>query len=116
MRILVTGGAGYIGSHTCTVLAGRGHRIVVADNFCNSSPRVLERLEAITGSRPELVQLDLRDREAVSALFADAGFDAVIHFAALKAVGESCERPLDYFDNNITGTLNLLQAMQQRTA
>jgi UDP-glucose 4-epimerase len=72
---------------------------------------VLERLEAIGGRRPELVQVDLRDRAAVAALF-DAGYDAVIHFAALKAVGESCERPLDYFDNNISGTIHLLQAMQ----
>lgn len=112
MRILVTGGAGYIGSHTWTVLAERGFEPTIADNFCNSSPRVLERLEAISGRRPDLRRVDLRDRGAVDALFAGAGFDAVIHFAALKAVGESCERPLDYFDNNIAGTIHLLQAMQ----
>ena len=112
MRILVTGGAGYIGSHTWTVLAERGFEATIADNFCNSSPRVLERLEAISGRRPDLRRVDLRDRGAVDALFAGAGFDAVIHFAALKAVGESCERPLDYFDNNIAGTIHLLQAMQ----
>jgi UDP-glucose 4-epimerase len=112
VRALVTGGAGYIGSHTCVVLAGRGHHATIADNFCNSSPRVLERLEAITGQRPEVRRVDLRDREAVFALFAAEGFDAVIHFAALKAVGESCERPLEYFDNNIAGTIHLLQAMR----
>ena len=112
MRILVTGGAGYIGSHTWAVLAERGLEATIADNFCNSSPRVLERLEAISGRRPDLRRVDLRDRAAVDALFAGAGFDAVIHFAALKAVGESCERPLDYFDNNIAGTIHLLQAMQ----
>ncbi len=112
MRILVTGGAGYIGSHACVELAARGHALVLADNFSNSSPRVLERLERIVGTPPMLARVDLRDRVAVDALFAGAGFDAVIHFAALKAVGESCERPLDYFDNNIAGTIHLLQAMQ----
>ncbi len=112
MRILVTGGAGYIGSHTCVVLAGRGHDLVVADNFSNSSPRVLERLEHIIGSPVALQDVDLRDREAVHDLLHNGRFDAVIHFAALKAVGESCEKPLAYFDNNISGTIHLLQAMQ----
>ena len=112
MRILVFGGAGYIGSHTCVELAARGHEIVIADNLGNSSPVVLERLQAITGRTLPFHQVDLRDRAATTALLAAGGFDAVLHFAALKAVGESCERPLDYFDNNITGTLNLLQAMQ----
>jgi len=112
MRILVTGGAGYIGSHTCVELALRGHPLVLADNFSNSSPRVPARLGAILGEEPPLVRLDLRDRAAVDALFAGTPFDAVIHFAALKAVGESCERPLAYFDNNIAGTIHLLQAMQ----
>jgi len=112
MKILVTGGAGYIGSHTCVVLAERGHALVIADNYCNSSPKVLDRLETITGQRFPVCVVDLREREAVQALFANAQFDAVIHFAALKAVGESCEKPLDYFDNNISGTIHLLQAMQ----
>src|SRR5690606_3669625 len=112
MRILVTGGTGYIGSHTCVVLAGRGHDLVLADNFSNSSPRVLERLARITGRPPAFRQVDLRDRDATLALLADGGFDAVVHFAALKAVGESCEKPLDYFHNNITGTIHLLQGMQ----
>lgn len=113
MRILVFGGAGYIGSHTCVELAARGHDLVVADNLCNSSPVVLERLRQITGVAPAFHKVDLRDREGTAALLAGGGFDAVLHFAALKAVGESCERPLDYFDNNITGTLNLLRAMQE---
>ena len=112
MRILVCGGTGYIGSHTCVVLAERGHDLVLADNFSNSSPRVLERLQAITGAPPAFRQVDLRDRAATRDLLAGGGFDAVVHFAALKSVGESCERPLDYFDNNISGTLHLLQAMQ----
>ena len=113
MRILVCGGTGYIGSHTCVVLAERGHDLVLADNFSNSSPRVLERLQAITGASPAFRRVDLRDRAATRDLLAGGGFDAVVHFAALKSVGESCERPLDYFDNNISGTLHLLQAMQE---
>ncbi|TYT23616.1 UDP-glucose 4-epimerase GalE [Luteimonas viscosa] len=112
MRILVFGGTGYIGSHTCVELAARGHDLVVADNLCNSSPRVLERLQAITGAPVAFRNVDLRDRAATEGLLSGDGFDAVVHFAALKSVGESCERPLDYFDNNISGTLNLLQAMR----
>ncbi len=113
MRILVFGGAGYIGSHTCVVLAGRGHDLVVADNFSNSSPGVLGRLRRIIGAPVAFEQVDLRDRDGVRRLLAAGGFDAVVHFAALKAVGESCEKPLDYFDNNISGTIHLLQAMQE---
>jgi len=112
MRILVCGGTGYIGSHTAVVLAEYGHELVLLDNYSNSSPAVLDRLQAVTGQRFAFRQIDLRDREAISALLAAEPFDAVIHFAGLKAVGESCEKPLDYFDNNIGGTLNLLQAMQ----
>src|SRR5690606_2041964 len=112
MRILVCGGAGYIGSHTCTVLAGRGHEPLVADSFVNSSPHVLERLCRLTNGPLEFRKVDLRMRADVDALFKGRRFDAVVHFAALKAVGESCERPLDYFDNNISGTIHLLQAMQ----
>jgi UDP-glucose 4-epimerase len=111
-RILVCGGAGYVGSHTCVALAERGHRLVIADNFVNSSPRVLLRLQRILGEPVECDRVDLRDKAAVFRLFARHRFQAVIHFAALKAVGESCERPLEYFDNNICGTINLLQAMQ----
>lgn len=112
MRILVCGGAGYIGSHTCVALAERGYRFVVADSFVNSSPLVLQRLERLIGAPVAFRRVDLRDRAAVAALFAGQSFDAVVHFAALKAVGESCERPLDYFDNNIGGTIHLLQAMK----
>jgi len=112
MRVLVCGGIGYIGSHTAVVLTGRGHDLVLLDNYSNSSPAVLERLYLISGQRFAFHQIDLREREAILALFAKEHFDAVIHFAGLKAVGESCEQPLNYFDNNIGGTLNLLQAMQ----
>ena len=116
MRILVFGGAGYIGSHTCVVLAERGHDLVVADNLGNSSPGVFGRLQRITGAPLAFEQVDLRDRDGVQRLFAGGRFDAVVHFAALKAVGESCEKPLDYFDNNISGTIHLLQAMQAHGA
>jgi UDP-glucose 4-epimerase len=112
MRILVCGGAGYIGSHACTVLAERGHDLLVADNFANSSPRVLARLRRITGGPVFFQRADLRVRAEVDALFEGPRFDAVVHFAALKAVGDSCRRPLDYFENNIAGTIHLLQAMQ----
>jgi len=111
MNILVTGGAGYIGSHTCVVLAERGHRLVIADNFSNSSPAVLARLEQLTGAAIPFVELDLRDAAALAQVFAARRFDAVVHFAALKSVGESCAKPLEYFDNNIGGTLSLLRAM-----
>lgn len=112
MCVLVCGGAGYIGSHTCVALAEQGHRVVIADNFSNSSPGVLLRLQRIMGAPVECERLDLRNKSALARLFARHRFDAVMHFAALKAVGESCERPLTYFDNNICGTINLLQAMQ----
>ena len=112
MRVLVCGGAGYIGSHTCVVLAERGHDVVIADNFCNSSPVVLARIERLTGRAPDARNMDVRDTAALAALFAEQRFDAVIHFAALKAVGESCEQPLAYFDNNISGTISLLRAMR----
>lgn len=113
MRVLVCGGAGYIGSHTCVVLAERGHDVAIADNFCNSSPAVLDRLAQLTGRAPDARNVDVRDTAALAALFAGQRFDAVIHFAALKAVGESCKRPLAYFDNNISGTISLLRAMRE---
>jgi len=112
MRVLVCGGTGYIGSHTALVLAERGHDLVLLDNYSNSSPAVLERLYQVSGQRFTFYRVDLREREAITALFNKEPFDAVIHFAGLKAVGESCEQPLNYFDNNIGGTLNLLQTMQ----
>ncbi|GGD55674.1 UDP-glucose 4-epimerase GalE [Pseudoxanthomonas indica] len=112
MRILLCGGAGYIGAHTYVELAARGHQVEILDNFCNSSPQVLPRLQQITERALRSHTIDLRDKRAVDALFASHSYDAVIHFAALKSVGDSCERPLDYFENNISGTIHLLQAMR----
>ncbi len=112
MRILVTGGAGYIGCHTCVELVARGHDVVIVDNFVNSSRGVLDRLETLTGKRIAVHEVDLRDTQGLRTVMEGQGFDAVIHFAALKAVGESCAKPLLYFDNNIGGTISLLQAMQ----
>jgi len=112
MRVLVCGGTGYIGSHTAVVLAERGHELVLLDNYSNSSPTILDRLQAVSGQQFAFRQVDLRDRAAIGALLEAESFDAVIHFAGLKAVAESCEKPLAYFDNNVGGTLNLLQAMQ----
>ncbi|MGN6225931.1 MAG: UDP-glucose 4-epimerase GalE [Dyella sp.] len=113
MRVLVTGGCGYIGSHTITDLTSRGHEVAIVDNFSNASPAVLERLASITGVRPISFQADIRDRAALLSIFQEVRPDAVIHFAALKSVGESWEQPLRYFDNNITGTIVLLQVMHE---
>ena len=113
MRILLCGGAGYIGAHTFVEFVARGHDVVVADNLSNSSVLALARLERITGRKVEFHQVDMRDQAGMSQVFAGPAFDAVVHFAALKAVGESCERPLDYFENNISGTITLLQVMKQ---
>lgn len=113
MRIMLCGGAGYIGAHTCVELMGRGHEVVVVDNLVNSSVRALERIGQITGSKVAFHHVDVRDTTGMAAVFAGSRFDAVVHFAALKAVGESCERPLDYFDNNISGTISLLKSMQE---
>lgn len=112
LSILVCGGAGYIGSHTCVVLAERGHDLVIADNLANASPVVITRLEQLARVPIDLRCVDIRDRPALQGLLEERQFDVVIHFAALKAVGESCERPLEYFENNIAGTISLLQAMQ----
>lgn len=112
MRVLVTGGAGYIGSHTCVTLLEAGHEVTVIDNLCNSSPIALERVQEITGKPLRFVEGDIRDPADLERAL-QGGADAVIHFAALKAVGESCEKPLDYFDNNIGGTIALLQAMRR---
>ncbi|MDY0330177.1 MAG: UDP-glucose 4-epimerase GalE [Thiomonas sp.] len=111
--ILVTGGAGYIGSHTCVALIEAGYTPVVYDNLCNSSAESLARVERITGKRPAFVQADIRDATRLDAVFAQHKIDAVIHFAGLKAVGESVEKPLMYYDNNVGGTLALLQGMQR---
>lgn len=112
-KILVTGGAGYIGSHTVVELLQAGEEVVVYDNFCNSSAVVIDRIEQIAGRRPLLVQADLRDPAALQKLFEQHRFDAVVHFAGLKAVGESVLKPLAYYRNNIEGSLNLLHVMQQ---
>ena len=109
--MLVTGGAGYIGSHTCLELLEAGHEVVVVDNLCNSKDESLRRVGQITGRPVPLIQADLRDRAALDAVFRQPGIDAVIHFAGLKAVGESTQIPLDYYSNNVGGTLTLCQAM-----
>lgn len=111
--ILVTGGAGYIGSHTCVELLDRGYEIVVLDNFVNSKPEVLDRIRTLTGKDFPFYEADLLDADAVEKVFTEQSIDAVIHFAGLKAVGESVAQPLRYYHNNITGTLNLCQAMQR---
>ena len=113
MTILVTGGAGYIGSHTCIELIQAGYDVVVLDNLCNSSEKSLERVEEITGQKVTFYKADLLDKEAVDAVFAAEKIDAVIHFAGLKAVGESVAKPLEYYHNNITGTLLLCDVMRK---
>jgi UDP-glucose 4-epimerase len=111
MNILVTGGAGFIGSHTCVELLSAGFDVTVFDNFCNSHPEALKRVERITGMRPRLIRGDCRDRAAVVEALHESRAEAVIHFAGLKAVGESVKQPLTYYDNNVVGTLRLLEAM-----
>lgn len=113
MKILVTGGAGYIGSHTCVELLEAGHEVVVIDNLCNSSRISLDRVETITGRAVSFVEGDIRDRAALMPILERGDIDAVIHFAGLKAVGESVEMPLAYYQNNIAGTLTLLEAMAE---
>jgi UDP-glucose 4-epimerase len=109
--IFVTGGAGYIGSHTCVELLEAGYAVTVFDNFSNSHPEALARVERITGKKPRLVRGDIRDRVVLVAALRESGASAVIHFAGLKAVGESVTQPLAYYDNNVVGTLRLLEAM-----
>ena len=112
MKILVTGGAGYIGSHTCVELLAEGHQVLVIDNLCNSQALALRRVEQISGMPVIFYQGDIRDRAVLDQLFARHEVDAVIHFAGLKAVGESVAKPLDYYQNNVAGTLALLESMQ----
>ena len=111
--ILVTGGTGYIGSHTVVELLAAGKDVLILDNYANSSPKVLERIAKISGRAPAFREGDIRDADGLCALFAAHRIEAVIHFAGLKAVGESVEQPLTYYDNNVNGTLCLLQAMRQ---
>jgi UDP-glucose 4-epimerase len=109
--ILLTGGAGYIGSHTCVGVLQAGWKAVIVDNLSNSSPIAIDRIAAITGERPAFVQADVRDRAALDRVFAAQRIDAVVHFAGLKSVGESVAQPVRYYDNNVTGTLVLIEAM-----
>ncbi|SES09980.1 UDP-glucose 4-epimerase GalE [Salipaludibacillus aurantiacus] len=113
MKILVTGGAGYIGTHTCVELLKAGYEIVVVDNFSNSKPEALERVREISNKDFPVYAIDLLDREGLTAVFAENKISAVIHFAGLKAVGESVSKPLTYYHNNITGTLNLCHVMEK---
>ena len=112
-KILVTGGAGFIGSHTCVELIRSGYEPVIFDNLSNASEAVVDRIERITGTRPAFVKGDLLDADAVRAVFDAHAFRSVIHFAGLKAVGESVSKPLEYYHNNLTGTLQLLFAMRE---
>jgi UDP-glucose 4-epimerase len=111
MRVLVTGGAGYIGSHTCVEMLAAGMEVVVLDNLSNSKEESLRRVREITGRPLTFVKADLRDRTALDGIFQEWGFDAVVHFAGLKAVGESVQIPLAYYENNVGGTITLCQAM-----
>lgn len=113
MNILLTGGTGYIGSHTAVVLAEAGHRVVLFDNLSNSQIGVVDRLETILGQRPIFVQGDIRDGSLLERVLTEYAIDAVVHFAGLKAVGESVAQPLAYYHNNVYGSLCLLQAMQK---
>ena len=111
--VVLTGGTGYIGSHTCVELIAAGWDPIIVDNLCNSSPLVLDRIERITGRRPTFVNADVRDRSALERVFSEHRIDAVVHFAGLKAVGVSMAEPLGYYENNVAGTIVLLEAMQR---
>ncbi len=113
MRVLVSGGAGYIGSHTVVQLVAAGHEVVVVDNFSNAKPTVVGRVEALTGSHLPVHAFDVTDRDKTERLFAEEPFDAVIHFAGLKAVGESVAKPLEYYENNLDSTFSLVRAMRR---
>ncbi len=114
MKILVVGGAGYIGSHTCVELLQSGHEAVVLDNFCNSKLESLNRVAKITGKKITVIDADIRDRDALRGAFRAHDFDSVIHFAGLKAVGESVGQPLRYYDNNVSGTIALCEVMHEQ--
>ncbi len=112
MKVLLTGGAGYIGAHTCVELIGAGHAAVVADNYVNSCPEAVARVKALTGSDFPIYEIDLCNKAALNRVFSEQKIDAVIHFAGLKAVGESVAKPLEYFRNNLDATLSLLEVMR----
>lgn len=113
MSILVTGGAGYIGSHTCVELLNAGYEVVVMDNLCNSSAKSLEVVEQITGKKLKFYKVDMLDKSGLEQIFQKEAIDAVIHFAGLKAVGESVQKPLEYYFNNLSGTLTLCDVMRE---
>ncbi len=113
MKVLLTGGAGFIGSHTAVDLLNNGYEVVIADNFCNSKPEAVRRIEAVTGKPVTLYRIDVCDKEALDALFRGEPIGAVIHFAGLKAVGESVSLPLSYYRNNLDSTLTLLETMKK---
>ncbi len=113
MKVLVTGGAGYIGSHTCVELLNAGYDVVIADNFYNSSPEALNRIKELTGKDFVFYECDIRDRAALDKIFKENSIDFVIHFAGLKAVGESVKKPVEYYDNNLGSTITLCEAMRE---
>lgn len=113
MAILITGGTGFIGSHTCVCLTEAGYDVVIVDNYYNSSPKSLERIRELCGKDVKFYECDIRDKAGLQRVFAENKIDAVIHFAGLKAVGESCQKPLEYYDNNVNGTLCLCDVMRQ---
>lgn len=113
MRILVTGGLGFIGSHTCVELIGKGHEVIIVDNLYNSKEDVAEKIEKISGAKVKLYKYDLLEKEKIEEIFEENKIDAVIHFAGYKAVGESVKKPLMYYSNNLGSTINLLEVMQK---
>ncbi len=113
MAVLVTGGCGYIGSHACVEFLNRGYEVVVADNLCNASTQALVRVAELTGKEIPFYEADVRDAQAMRAIFSTHSIDCVIHFAGLKAVGESVHKPLEYYDNNLNGTINLCRIMRE---
>lgn len=113
MTILVTGGAGFIASHTNVELLNEGYDVIVMDNLCNSSKESIARVEQITGKKIKFYETDMRNPDGLETIFKENHIDVIIHFAGLKAVGESCEKPYEYYDNNITGTLNIINMMKK---
>ena len=113
MSILVTGGTGYIGSHACVELIDAGFDVIVVDNFCNSNPDIVNKIKTITGKSPKLYAGDIRNRDTLNKIFEENQIEAVLHFAGLKSVHESCQKPLHYYENNVNGTIALCQTMEK---